>query len=93
LENELFSTAVVQQKQNLVEVGCRANLAGCFSVLVVDILQFSSGSVQVFNGCFAPTYTTRATGLLLETPILNLFHFYFVCVCVCAEKTCSNEDI
>jgi hypothetical protein len=66
LENEFFQTAVVQQRQKFV---C-GRVLGCFSVFVVNILQISIGSIQVFNGCFAPTYTTRATGLLFETPIL-----------------------
>ena len=53
LENELFTTAAVQQRQHVDAVGCHRLISGLIGVFVFDILLIPSGYILV---CKPPDY-------------------------------------
>ena len=65
-ENKLFPTTEFQLRQHVGAVGCRTSFSGPISKFVYDILQITSGSIQICGGCTERTCTPLATGLTTQ---------------------------
>jgi hypothetical protein len=63
-ENELFTAAAVQQRQQVGAVGCRRMFGGLIGMFVFGVLRTATGGIQICAGCTAHLHPSLAKGLV-----------------------------